>query len=160
MKDKNTQVIPAAEAIVRFMDQDAETIFGSHSTFAISELLKLMEISSRNQTTLRDDLQNIVADLTQNAGDRRQIAGMISTLIEKDSTDETKQSPQEIILQALLSGINCNLLEPNGSGWQKGQLKIHFEFTLEAKHDSPESQTSSENTYHSALDEIRQLLIE
>ncbi|MCY7369099.1 MAG: hypothetical protein LH474_13215, partial [Chamaesiphon sp.] len=53
-------------------------------------------------------------------------------------------------------GLKCNLLQPDGKGWQKGKLKICCEFIPE----EPEPiviQDKPAKTHSSPLDEIRQL---
>ncbi len=60
------------------------------------------------------------------------------------------------VANILIVGTSVSLLQPDGKGWQKGKLKICFEFTPEepepiAIHDNPVE------THSSPLDEIRQL---
>jgi hypothetical protein len=56
-------------------------------------------------------------------------------------------------------GIECEILQPNVSDWQKGNFKINvsisFEFTPEV--DESEQKTNRSNT-DSPLDEIRQMI--
>ena len=52
--------------------------------------------------------------------------------------------------------MTCNLLQPDGKGWQKGKLKICFEFTPEEA-ELVSTQDKPVVTHSSPLDEIRQL---
>ena len=52
--------------------------------------------------------------------------------------------------------MTCNLLQPDGKEWQKGKLKICFEFTPEEA-ELVSTQDKPVATHSSPLDEIRQL---
>ena len=56
----------------------------------------------------------------------------------------------------LMDGTNISLLQPDGKGWQKGKLKICFEFTPEEPEPIAIIAKPIE-THSSPLDEIRQL---
>jgi hypothetical protein len=56
----------------------------------------------------------------------------------------------------LMDGTYCNLLQPDGNGWQKGQLKICLEFIPEGC-DPIVMEEKPIETHSSPLDEIRQL---
>ena len=60
------------------------------------------------------------------------------------------------INNVLLSGVNCDLLQLDGKGWQKGKLKICFEFIPEEP-ELVSTQDKPVATHSSPLDEIRQL---
>lgn len=53
-------------------------------------------------------------------------------------------------MNELLEGTSCNLLQPDGKGWQKGKLRLCFEFT-------PGENENLTRIQVSPLDEIRQL---
>nr|WP_269744608.1 KGK domain-containing protein [Chamaesiphon minutus] len=60
------------------------------------------------------------------------------------------------LINMLVDGSMCNLLQPDGKGWQKGKLKLCFEFIPEEPEPVAAQQTSVE-AHPSPLDEIRQL---
>jgi KGK domain len=60
------------------------------------------------------------------------------------------------VANILIDGTNISLLQPDGKGWQKGKLKLCFEFIPEE--DEPTStQEKPVESHSSPLDEIRQL---
>jgi KGK domain len=75
-----------------------------------------------------------------------------------ETTAKSVQSVQSVksVANILIDGTSISLLQPDGKGWQKGKLKICFEFIPE----EPESviiQEKPVTTHLSPLDEIRQL---
>jgi KGK domain len=71
---------------------------------------------------------------------------------------QSVQSVQSVksVANILVDGTSISLLQPDGKGWQKGKLKICFEFIPEEL--EPLSMQESPITAHfSPLDEIRQL---
>jgi hypothetical protein len=68
---------------------------------------------------------------------------------------------QASLINILVEGANILLLSPEGKGWQKGKLKICFEFIPEETVPKTVSnQTGSIESTQSPLDEIRNLTIE
>jgi KGK domain len=63
---------------------------------------------------------------------------------------------KQSILNIFINGTNISLLSPDGKGWQKGKLKICFEFTPEESKSIVKEEESVE-IQCSSLDEIRQL---
>jgi hypothetical protein len=56
-------------------------------------------------------------------------------------------------------GIECEILQPNVSDWQKGNFKINVSISFEFTPESNESTQQQENiTPESPLDEIRQMV--
>jgi hypothetical protein len=60
------------------------------------------------------------------------------------------------VANILTEGTSVSLLQPEGKGWQKGKLKICFEFIPEEP-ESIVTQKTPVETHRSPLDEIRQL---
>jgi hypothetical protein len=52
--------------------------------------------------------------------------------------------------------MTCTLLQPDGKGWQKGKIKLCFEFIPEENETVATNETPVKN-HLSSLDEIRQL---
>jgi KGK domain len=75
---------------------------------------------------------------------------------EYSHIDFLKEFSGETAMNCFVDGVAVSLLQPDGKGWQKGKLKMCFEFTPEV--DKPV--VIEENllaTQDSSLDEIRQL---
>jgi KGK domain len=153
MIDRSKQIIPDSEAVARCLDSDMLAILNSHSTFTIGELLERIK-KPINPTFSRDKIDNIF-DQSRTRGSYSKDAyysDLKNAILSNDSTALT-------IISILLSGTTCNLLEPDGKGWQKGKLKICFEFTPEESEIVP-TQSDLVETHFSPLDEIRQLATE
>ncbi len=81
-----------------------------------------------------------------------------SDFIKTIFLETTVRSIQSVksVANILMNGTSISLLQPDSKGWQKGKLKMCFEFIPE----EPESPTTPEKTimtHLSSLDEIRQL---
>jgi hypothetical protein len=63
---------------------------------------------------------------------------------------------KQSVLNIFITGTNISLLSLDGKGWQKGKLKICFEFIPEEE-KSPTIKENSLTGQYSSLDEIRQL---
>jgi KGK domain len=148
MTDRPKQIIPDLEDITRCLDREMLKILDSHGTFTISELLETIQkpicpaLSTQELTCIfkhsvafncnREDLFNKINN----------------TLLNKKEL--------KLISKILLDGIDCKLLQLDQKRWQKGKLKICFEFIPEEDISIIAQEKEAEN-YHSPLDEIRQL---
>ena len=122
-------------------------------TFLISDLLENLKMPVDNSETFVAELRTLHLELKHSGYSKEHYLNKIETFINENTNIENKD---EAFLDAFDNGINCNLLQPNGNGWQKGRLKICFEFIPE----EPEPITIQEKaipTQPSPLDEIRQL---
>jgi KGK domain len=63
------------------------------------------------------------------------------------------------VANILINGTSVSLLQPDGKGWQKGKLKLCFEFVPE-ENEPVATKEPLIATHHSPLDEIRNSLIE
>jgi KGK domain len=79
-----------------------------------------------------------------------------SNLFEDINSIFFPSSDKPSILNIFINGTSISLLSPDGKGWQKGKLKICFEFSPE-KNEPVANQDNSAETTQSQLDEIRQL---
>jgi KGK domain len=81
-----------------------------------------------------------------------------SNFIKTIFLETTVKSVQSVksVANILMDGTNISLLQPDGKGWQKGTLKICFEFIPEEP-DLVLTQSKPVETTTSPLDEIRQL---
>jgi hypothetical protein len=149
MNDRPTQIIPDPNAVARCLDGEILEILDSHGTFTISELLEKM-ISPNDSKISRAEL-DYVFDKSRNGGNyhRDDFFANLTDILSKD-TDITG------LLTILVNGTNCNLLQPDGKGWQKGKLKICFEFIPEEDAPVVVKETPIK-THFSSLDEIRKL---
>ena len=160
MTDRSKQIIPDSEAVVRCLDPQVLETLDLHDTFVFSELLERLQGSSTDciekidSAAFIEKLTSTIAGMIQQGHSRKYLVDKVSKLV-KGSTLDT-QIYNHKINNAFFSGISCNLLQPDGKGWQKGKLKICFEFIPEE--DKPAAtQEKLAETHSSPLDEIRQL---
>ncbi len=148
MTDRSKQIIPDSQDIVICLDPEILEILDSHGTFTISELLEKVQ-KPIEPVLSTQELTHIF---------HHSVAFRCSKddLFCKINTAFANKTDLRLILNILLNGINCNLLQPDRRGWQKGKLKICFEFIPE-KDDSGIIQEDLVHNHYSPLDEIRQL---
>ena len=84
------------------------------------------------------------------------VLNKLTAFIDGDKINENRYTSYEILRKALLNGTECTLLQPDEKGWQKGKLKICFEFIPE-ENEPIATQKVTLETQASPLDEIRQL---
>jgi hypothetical protein len=149
MENRAKQIIPDSQAVVRYLDPEMLELLDSHGTFIISEILEKMKSSSDPKISRAE--VDYVFDKSRNGGNnhRDDFFRNLTDILTKD-TDIYG------LLNILINGTICNLLQHDGKGWQKGKLKICFEFIPEEQEPiTPQNQP--EENHHSPLDEIRQL---
>ena len=155
MTDRSTQIIPDSQAVARCLDPEMLEILGSHGTFILSELLEIIKGSSVDPTSFRE-LSDMIVTMTQRGHSRDHLFNEIVGFIETKELSVNKDILNEKVKESLLDGMTCNLLQPDGKGWQKGKLKICFEFIPEEA-ELVSTQDKPVVTHSSPLDEIRQL---
>ncbi len=143
MSDKYKQIIPNDQSVVRYLDE----------TFLISDLLESFKMPVNNSEAFITELRILHLGLKHSGYSKEHYLSKIETFINESTNIENKY---EAFLDLFDDGINCNLLQPNGNGWQKGRLKICFEFIPEEP-DPVAPQNKPAATHSSPLDEIRQL---
>jgi hypothetical protein len=156
MTDKSNQTIPDSQAVVNFIDKEILEILDSHSTFTTNELLKAIKVSGIDRTSFRDELKDMILKSTQSGHSKEIVLNKLITFIDGDAINESRYTSYEMLRKALFNDTECSLLQPDGKGWQKGKLKICFEFTPEES-DPVATQEKLVKTHSSPLDEIRQL---
>jgi hypothetical protein len=156
---KNSQIIPNSNAVVSCFDSEIIEILDSHSTFTINELLRTIKISGIDRTSFRDSLKDLIVEIQKENHNVQSLLNKLTTFINGDVINENRYTSYEILRKALFNGTDCNLLKPNGQGWQKGQLKVCFEFTPDENEDMAGDKKIVE-THNSPLDEIRNFLVE
>lgn len=162
MTARTTQIIPDPNAVARCLDPEMLEILDSHGTFVISELLEMLKETSidsidfTERSEFLEKLTNTIIGIIQQGHSQQYLMSKVSAFLKGSIFDSKKDNSK--INNALLSGINCNLLQPDGKGWQKGKLKLCFEFTPE-EHE-PVATKETVKTHHSPLDEIRNTLVE
>ena len=160
MTDRSKQIIPDFQAVARCLDPEILEILDSHGTFLLSELLEMLKGSSVDEidfierSAFVEKLTNTIITTTQNGHSQQYLMNKISTFVKGSILDLNQENAR--ITNSLLSGINCNLLQPDGKGWQKGKLKLCFEFIPEEP-EAIATQATPVETQSSPLDEIRQL---
>ena len=160
MIDRSKQIIPDLQAVVSYFDPEILEAFDSHSTFVLSELLEMLKGSSvdfNDRSAFLEKLTSLIKGIIEQGHSQQYLMAKVSNLIRGSILDSSKDNQR--INDALLSGVNCNLLQPDGKGWQKGKLKICFSFTPE-ENEPDATQEKPAETHSSPLDEIRQLATE
>ncbi len=155
MTDRSKQIIPDSQAVVSCFDPEILKILDSHSTFTINELLKTIKIAGIDRTSFRDELKTLIVASQKEGHNIQSLMSKLTTFVDGDKINESRYTSYEILRKALLNGTECTLLQPNEKGWQKGKLKICFEFIPEE--DPVATQEKPLETHLSPLDEIRQL---
>jgi KGK domain len=156
MTDRSKQIIPDSEAVVHCLAPEILEILDSHTTFVIQELLETIKISEIDRTSFRDELIDMITKSTQGAHNKEIVLNKLIAFIEGDKIEEGRYTSYEILRKELLNGTECCLLQSDGKGWQKGKIKICFEFIPE-EDETIASQEKPVETNTSPLDEIRQL---
>jgi hypothetical protein len=179
MNDQTTQIIADSQAVVRCLNEKITKALGSHSTFTIEELLEKVNEASNSVMSLEKvnfifhkvlnvgnygfpDLREEVNDIFScerkylSAEKAQSIFSEIRTNSEYSHIDFLKEFSGEETINSFTKGVTVSLLQPDGKGWQKGILKICFEFIPE-KDESVNIEETSVTTQYSPLDEIRQL---
>jgi KGK domain len=160
MADRSKQIIPNLEAVARCLDPEILEILDLHSTFVLSDFLEMFEGYTVDCTDTIDGakfietLTSIIAGIIQQGYSREYLVSKVSNFVKGSILDPDRNNQK--IMNALLSGINCNLLQPDGKGWEKGKLKICFEFIPEES-ELIAAQSNLVEPNLSPLDEIRQL---
>ena len=150
MTDRSTKIIPDSQAVARCLDPEIVEILGSHSTFTVSELLEQIK-QPIDPVLSKEKIDAIFTEARSNGSySHGNFYNDLQNAILVEDTDVAT------LANILLDGTLCNLLQTDGKGWQKGKLKICFEFIPE----EPELVSTQDKpvvTHSSPLDEIRQL---
>jgi KGK domain len=156
MIDRFKQIIPDSQAVVSCFDPEILKVLDSHGTFTINELLKTIKMSGVDRTSFRDELKNLITALQKETHNVPALLSKLTTFADGDRINESRYTSYEILRKALFNGTECTLLQPDEKGWQKGKIKISFEFIPEE--DEPiAAKENPVETHSSPLDEIRQL---
>jgi KGK domain len=147
------QIIPDSNSVVRCLDPKMLEILDSHGTFIISEILEKIK-EPIDPIFSKEKIYNIF-DQSRTRGSYSKDAyynDLKDAIVKNDTNTST-------IINMLMNGTDCTLLQPDGKGWQKGKLKMCFEFIPEEA-ESLATQEKPVKTHSSPLDEIRQLATE
>jgi hypothetical protein len=144
MNNQSKQIIPELQAVAHCLD----------GTFLISDLLESLMPPVDDQESFINQLKILHLELKTAGYSRDHYRDKIEDFIEKNTIIENKENT---IIDLFEDGMNCNLLQLDGKGWQKGKLKICFEFIPEDNEDFAIIQENSVRMAESPLDEIRQL---
>jgi KGK domain len=182
MTDRPNQIIPNPQSVVRYLDPKIVKIMDSHSVFTIDEIFKKIDpslnrlLSNKQSDLIFKQAQPGNCNLAKLVKDINEAISPLSITLsteqsdifyEKMRTDPRYGSPDFIktiffesvvtsVISILIDGTDILLLQPDAKGWQKGSLKICFEFTPEGG-DSIINEEKSIEPNLSPLDEIRQL---
>jgi KGK domain len=152
MTNQSQQIIPDSQAVIKCLDREMLEKLNSHSTFTTNDLLEILGKTTASLIS-KEKTDVLFTECRSNGGYTScQFFDAVKNALEKDT-------PTSKIINTLLDGTTCNLLQPDGKGWQKGKLKICFEFIPEEieTQSAPEKETE---IHRSPLDDIRASLVE
>jgi KGK domain len=135
-------------------------------------LHQIRNVSSYGPPDFHKDINNVISSSGESLSKGKSdiIFGRIRNNMVYDASDFLKdigdtalheKYKQPSITNIFASGTNVLLLALDGKGWQKGKLKMCFEFIPEEDAPNPvPSQTNLVESTQSPLDEIRKLTVE
>jgi KGK domain len=158
MNDKPKQIIPNENDVICLLDKTITESLDSHDTYKATSLFgQLWKLNYKENTTI-GLLEEVLEKVYHNQSNisNSTLAKKIQEFIKNKGTNSNDREISTI-KPFFTEGVNCNLLQPDGKGWQKGKLRICFEFTPENNENLVMAQDNSVKTPESSLDEIRQL---
>ena len=108
------------------------------------------QVLSWQQTTLK--VEQLKEKLRKTFSTRN-----LSSLISSVQIQEIDRKNRE---QFLDRGIDCEILKPSETGWQKGKVRLHVNFTIEFIPDEPEIEKPKIDEPESPLDDFRKEKVE
>jgi hypothetical protein len=144
MNNQNKQIIPDSQAVANCQD----------GTFLIGDLLEKLKSSIDDQGSFANQLKALSLELKAKGHSRDHRRDKIEAFIDENTDIANKETNT---IELFENGVDCNLLQLDGKGWQKGKLRICFEFIPEDDEDLIIMQENPVNIHDSSLDEIRQL---
>jgi hypothetical protein len=159
MNYQSSQLIPDADTIICLSDESIIRYLNSHDTYKAKSLLNQLYKFNYSERAALVLLEEVLEKVYQNPShiNNSPLAQKIQEFVQQNKGANFNEADQLSMQSFLSEGVKCNLLQPDGKGWQKGMLRVCFEFTLEenepiaVKEDLVETECSS-------LDEIRQLV--
>jgi KGK domain len=152
MNNQTKQIIPDPQAVIQCLDSETLEILSSHSTFTVNELLGILS-KTKDSLISREKMDAVFIELQNN---KDYTSGKFFYALKNALCKDLSTSR---VANVLVKGTTCNLLQPDGKGWQKGQIKICFEFIPEEDEPIVTSEKQVEAD-RSPLDDIRASLIE
>jgi KGK domain len=151
MNEQVKQIIPDSQSVVQCLDKDILEILNS-GTFIIDDLLE--KIKHTHLGLLSEGSVNEFFRKIRTVGNYGP-----PDFFEDLNHTVNRNINSKTITDILVNGTKVLFLQPDGKGWQKGQIKICFEFTPEEDEPvgTPEKQVE---THRSPLDDIRASLVE
>jgi hypothetical protein len=117
----------------------------------IKNISKKAAIAFKNTTVRYQNLSDTVKKIVDSeiCGTFTRYSNQLAIHIGKDATNSA--------IDLLKDGIECEIIQPSSTDWQKGKMKmtISFEFIAESIEDASEEKIAG-STSGSPLDEIRQ----
>jgi hypothetical protein len=152
MNNQTKQIIPDSQAVIQCLDKDILEILNSHGTFVVEELLEKIKqphFGSLSEGNVNEFFRKIRTVGNYGPPD---FFNDLNHTVNRNINSKT-------ITDVLVNGTKVLFLQPDGKGWQKGQIKICFEFIPEENEPvgTPEKQVEIDR---SPLDDIRASLIE
>lgn len=143
MESPSKQIIPDLQAVARCFDR----------TFLISDLLENFRPPVDERELFIEQLKMLHLEMKTGGYSRDHYQDTIAAFLQKSTITKDKE---ETTIKLLEDGMDCSLLQPGSKGWQKGKLKICFEFISE-ENEAVVTPANSVKTTRSSLDEIRKL---
>lgn len=159
MNNQSKQIIPDTDAVICLLDETITERLNYHDTYKSESLLDQLWESEFIVNDMFELLEEVLEKVYHNESNinNSTLARKIRAFIEENREANSDNINQSAMIKSFSEGVSCNLLQPNGRGWQKGQLKICFEFIAEDDKDLVITKESLAKTSESPLDEIRQL---
>ncbi len=160
MTDRSEPISPDADAIILLLDEAITESLNSHDTYKVKSLFH--QLWKLNHTSGYDNhreikiLEEVLKKVYSNQIENSELAQQIDKFVRENKDETSNIIDPSTIEPFFAEGANCSLLQPDGKGWQKGKLKICFEFVPE-ENESVVTQSDSVEPHLSPLDEIRQL---
>jgi KGK domain len=158
MNCQSKQLISDVDTVICLSDEAIIESLKYHDTYKAKSLLNQLCKFNYGESIVTSLLEEVLEKVYHNQSNisNSTLATKIQEFIRKNKSANCNNADQSSIQPFFAEGVKCNLLQPNGKGWQKGTLKVCFEFTPEE--DEPmQTKGNSVTTEYSSLDEIRQL---
>jgi KGK domain len=147
MTEAAKKIIADTNAVIRCLDP----ALSSHETFLASELLKVIMKKSASIIISEEELWNVF-------NNARNVGNYSATQFRRQVIKLITQESSTLINTLIEDGKDCSFLQPDGKGWQKGKIKLCFEFIPEEA-EVGETVYKHEEIDRSPLDEIRNSLV-
>lgn len=160
MTERSKKLIPDSniDTVICILDDPIIKLLDYHDTYKVKSLFNRLLKLNHSKNSLLKMIAEVIEKVYYNQSNITDslLTQKIEMFIRESKSTDSNTTEPFAIEPFLLEGINCNLLQPDGNGWQKGKIKICFEFIPEEPNLTATQEHPTE-TNSSPLDEIRQL---